>query len=79
MVERIMSPDGKLKPGYLLAVDELARQKDNPGIVPVGKSTIFRWVEQGMFPAPVRIGRGFCRWRTEDVQAWRDSLGDRHA
>lgn len=35
-------------------------------IMPVGKSTIFRWVEAGILPKPARIG-GVAYWRTPDV------------
>ncbi|TAN11541.1 MAG: AlpA family phage regulatory protein [Burkholderiaceae bacterium] len=34
------------------------------------KPTIYRWVREGIFPAPVKIGPNSVAWRTEDVQAW---------
>jgi excisionase family DNA binding protein len=33
----------------------------------VTRRTLQRWVKDGTFPAPVRIGRGTVRWRAADV------------
>lgn len=35
-------------------------------IMPVGKTTIFRWVAEGILPRPTRIN-GVAFWRTQDV------------
>ena len=34
------------------------------------KSTLWRWVKAGLFPAPVRLSVGITAWRAEDVQRW---------
>jgi excisionase family DNA binding protein len=36
----------------------------------VDKSTIWRWVEKGHFPRPVKLSPGCTRWRLHDVEAW---------
>jgi prophage regulatory protein len=36
----------------------------------VARSTIYRWLSEGKFPQPVRIGDRAVRWRVADVQAW---------
>ena len=47
-----------------------------PGRVPVCKATLWRWVQQGKFPAPIKLsvtrtGRGgVTAWRASDVEAW---------
>ncbi len=42
-------------------------------IVPVGSSTLWRWVAAGKFPAPVKLSERVTAWRTADVQAWADA------
>lgn len=36
-------------------------------------STLYAWVAQGRFPAPVRLGERSVGWRLSDVQGWLDS------
>ena len=37
-----------------------------------GKSTatLWRWVRDGLFPAPIRIGPNSVAWRVSDCQEW---------
>lgn len=42
-------------------------------IVPVGSSTLWRWVAAGTFPAPVKLSERVTAWRSADVQAWVDA------
>lgn len=35
------------------------------------RSTIYKWIKQGRFPAPaVRLGPRFTRWRCRDISDW---------
>ena len=36
-------------------------------------STLYAWVKQGRFPAPVKLGLRSVAWRLSDVQNWLDS------
>jgi prophage regulatory protein len=38
------------------------------------RSTIWRRVKLGTFPAPVRMGENALRWRDQDVRIWLESL-----
>jgi predicted DNA-binding transcriptional regulator AlpA len=38
--------------------------------VPFSKSTLWRRVKSGDFPAPVRLSAGITAWRAEDVRRW---------
>lgn len=38
--------------------------------VPFSKSTLWRRVKTGEFPAPVRLSAGVTAWRAEDVRRW---------
>jgi prophage regulatory protein len=40
----------------------------------VGRSTIYNWVQSGLFPAPHRAGYRTARWLEEEVEAWRAAL-----
>lgn len=42
-------------------------------IVPVGASTLWRWVAAGTFPKPVKLSERVTAWRAADVQAWVDA------
>jgi prophage regulatory protein len=39
----------------------------------VSKSTIYQWVADGKFPAPVRLGPRSVGWRQSEVDAWLES------
>ena len=40
----------------------------------VYRSTIYRWVSGGEFPAPVHINKRAVRWRSEDIEQWKKAL-----
>lgn len=38
--------------------------------VPFSKSTLWRRVKAGDFPAPVKLSSGITAWKVEDVRNW---------
>ena len=44
-------------------------------MVPCSRSTLKRWVREGKFPAPVKLGDRMTAWRASDVTAWLASRG----
>ena len=44
------------------------------GLIGVSEKTIWQWIKQGNFPAPVKIG-SVSIWRSTDIQAWMDAQG----
>ena len=44
-----------------------------PGLLPIGRSTLYLWVQQGKFPAPVKLGPATTAWKCEDVRAWMEA------
>ena len=34
------------------------------------RGTIWRWVQAGRFPEPVKLTPGCTRWKSSDVEAW---------
>jgi prophage regulatory protein len=46
------------------------RMRDIRARIPVAKSTIWAWVRQGKFPAPVKLSPKVTAWRAADVDLW---------
>jgi prophage regulatory protein len=44
----------------------------------LGRSTIYRLISEGSFPAPVRLGRRAVAWRWSDLDQWTRSRPDTH-
>ncbi len=38
--------------------------------IPVSRSTLWRWVKAGTFPAPVKLSVHVSAWRVADVRRW---------
>lgn len=49
--------------------------KELSKLLEVSRQTIWRWVREGHFPAPVRLGPSCTRWKLSDVKAWEASKG----
>jgi prophage regulatory protein len=44
----------------------------------LGRSTIYRWIADGSFPAPVRLGPRAVAWRWSDLERWMQSRAVTH-
>ena len=72
-VECNPAPDAEHRlrgPWFPIVVDRFLRERDVCEMVAVHRSTLGRWVEEGLFPAPIRIGPVAVRWRLSAVQEW---------
>jgi prophage regulatory protein len=49
----------------------LASVQENTGL---SRSTIYRMMDAGQFPRPLRLGPGSVGWRTSAVVGWVDGL-----
>ena len=60
--------------------DRLMRRQEVEKITGLGRSSIYRLMQKGDFPRPVRVGPAAVRWRESEVKAWVNSrpraLGD---
>jgi prophage regulatory protein len=57
----------------------LLRLRDVQHRVGLGRSTIYRWMEEAKFPRPHPIGDHSVRWLESDIDAWivsKTSLGN---
>ena len=55
------------------------QQEPRQGIIGVGQTTIYEWVKQGRFPAPIKLSPTVSVWRVEDIRAWMDEQSQKGA
>ena len=48
--------------------------KDVIEMVNLSRSTIYRKVQNGEFPAPLNLGGNARRWRKDQIEAWIDEV-----
>lgn len=53
-----------------MTTNRLIRLKTVLDRIPVSRSTIYEWMGQGKFPAPVNLSGGIVAWRESEVDAW---------
>ena len=53
--------------------DRLLRRRQVEEITGMSRSSIYRLMQDGEFPRPVRIGPAAVRWRASDITAWLES------
>lgn len=56
-----------MKPKYI-RISQLASGPGRAGLLPVSGPTIWRWVRQGKFPPPVRLGPQVTAWPMEAIE-----------
>lgn len=64
------SPAGHCAERATLPDTGFVRQKLLLRFVPFSKSTLWRRVKAGLFPAPVQLSIGITAWRAEDIRRW---------
>lgn len=53
--------------------EEILRLPRVAATIGMGRSWIYQAVQEGRFPAPMRLGARAVGWKRSDVQAWLDS------
>ena len=53
--------------------DRLMRRQEVEKITGLGRSSIYRLMQKGDFPRPVRVGPAAVRWMESEVTAWVES------
>lgn len=36
----------------------------------ISRPTVWRWIKEGKFPKPIRLGSGSSRWKLDDLESW---------
>ena len=57
-----------------LRISDLATSPGRAGLLPVTGATIWRWVADGHFPAPVKLSPGVTAWPIEEFEAWQQRV-----
>jgi len=52
------------------SLDTFLTVKEVSAHVGIGVSTVWKFVRQGEFPRPIKIGQNITRWRLSEVKAW---------
>ncbi|PQP01249.1 transcriptional regulator [Massilia phosphatilytica] len=54
----------------VIRISELASTKGKPGKLPVSPTTVWRWVREGRFPKPFKLGLSVTVWDADEVEAF---------
>jgi prophage regulatory protein len=58
---------------------EFLRVKDLIKFLTLSQSTIWRKVRAGEFPQPIKLSEAVTAWKTSDVRAWIQNVGNNSA
>ncbi len=53
-----------------IRLGQLASRPTHPGRYQISPNTVWRWVREGRFPKPVKLGPGVTAWRLSDLERW---------
>jgi len=45
-------------------------------LVPVSKTSLRRWMRQGAFPKPRKLGENRIMWYRDEIEGWQKALSD---
>jgi prophage regulatory protein len=51
-------------------IKDLATTKGKPGLLPVSPATVWRWIKEGKFPAPFKLGPNTTVFDLDRVEAF---------
>ena len=51
-------------------ISDVASTKAKKGRVPVSPATVWRWVAEGRFPKPFKLGANVTVWDMDAVDSW---------
>jgi predicted DNA-binding transcriptional regulator AlpA len=51
-------------------ISEVATTKTKRGLVPASPATVWRWVAEGIFPKPFKLGPNTTVWDLDQVEAF---------
>jgi prophage regulatory protein len=60
-------------PANLVSLDSYLTLREITSIMKVATSTLYRWMDEGKFPRPVKLGENCTRWRVSDIKVWQDA------
>ncbi len=57
----------------IIMQDRLLRRRNVEEVTGLSRSSIYRLMQEGEFPRPVKVGLAAVRWRESDITAWLES------
>jgi len=54
----------------VIRVADIATTNNKKGLLPVSRATIWRWVREGKFPKPFKLGESVTVWDAAEVEAF---------
>lgn len=55
-------------------VSSILRRPDVEAVTGLSRSTIYKWMNEGSFPKPVKLGPRAVGWREADINDWLNKL-----
>ena len=55
-------------------VSPILRRPDVEAVTGLSRSTIYKWMNEGSFPKPVKLGPRAVGWREADINDWLNKL-----
>lgn len=63
-------PSGLAAPAASLMPDQFLRLPEVMAVVGVSRTTIYRWVSEGVFVRPCKLSRRVVAWRASELAQW---------
>ena len=60
-----------------LRLRDIFGDKNNPGIIPVSRSSWYKGIAEGRYPKPVKLGERISAWRIKDIRKLIEELSQR--
>jgi len=57
-----------------MTVPQILRRTQLEARLGLARSSIYKMMDEGTFPRPVKLGRRAVGWRSEDIEAWLEDL-----
>lgn len=54
----------------VIRVADIATTKNKKGLLPVSPATVWRWVREGKFPKPFKLGDSVTVWDAAEIEAF---------
>jgi len=71
--------DGNVIPLRAVPIDRILRRDEVEGLTGLSRSTIYRHIHAGKFPAPIELGSNAVGWRESVINRWIATRGVRAA
>jgi prophage regulatory protein len=57
-----------------MTVPQILRRAQLEARLGLARSSIYKMMDEGTFPRPVKLGRRAVGWRSEDIETWLEDL-----